>query len=85
MTRYIKSRWPAWLLALPVVLCAQARMAFAANQPISYNRDIRPILSDNCFFCHGPDAGKRKGKLRLDVREQALAREAFVPGKADES
>ncbi len=60
-------------------------MAFAANQPISYNRDIRPILSDNCFFCHGPDAGKRKGKLRLDMREQALAREAFVPGKADES
>src|SRR5205823_4369303 len=38
-----------------------------------------------CFFCHGPDEKKRKGKLRLDIREQALARNAFVPGQADKS
>ncbi len=56
-----------------------------AGQPISYNRDIRPLLSDKCFACHGPDAGKRKGKLRLDIREAALEREAFVPGKPQES
>lgn len=56
-----------------------------SKPPVSYNRDIRPILSDNCFFCYCPDAGKRKGKLRLDVREQAMEREALVPGKPDES
>lgn len=37
-----------------------------------YNRDIRPVLAENCFTCHGPDARQRKGNLRLDVRESAL-------------
>ena len=55
------------------------------STPISFNRDVRPILSDHCFTCHGPDAGKRKAKLRLDVREAALAKEAFVPGDPDGS
>ncbi|HEX3133003.1 MAG TPA: DUF1549 domain-containing protein, partial [Planctomycetota bacterium] len=54
-------------------------------EKLSYNRDVRPILSDTCFKCHGPDKGNRKGKLRLDDREAALAKEAFVPGKAAES
>jgi hypothetical protein len=40
--------------------------------PIQFNRDIRPILSDHCFSCHGPDVQKMKGGLRLDVREAAL-------------
>jgi hypothetical protein len=57
----------------------------AAAAELSYNRDIRPILSDNCFYCHGPDANHRKGKMRLDIREEALKKEAFVPGKAIES
>ena len=52
---------------------------------IEYNRDVRPILSDKCFLCHGPDAGSRKAKLRLDRREDALAKGAFVPGKPAES
>ena len=52
---------------------------------IEFNRDVRPILSDNCFYCHGNDASHRKAKLRLDVREDALKQEAFVPGKVDES
>lgn len=43
------------------------------EEKLQYNRDIRPILSDNCFKCHGPDAKARKAKLRLDVREEALA------------
>lgn len=56
----------------------------AAEKP-TYNRDIRPILSDKCFQCHGPDAGKRKGDLRLDIREEAIKAKAFVPGKPGES
>jgi hypothetical protein len=52
---------------------------------IVFNRDVRPILSENCFACHGPDAAHLKGKLRLDVREAALSREAFVPGQPRES
>lgn len=52
---------------------------------LDYNEDIRPILSENCFYCHGPDANKRKAKLRLDVREDALKHKAFVPGDADAS
>src|SRR5437773_4534559 len=62
-----------------------AGFAATSSDKISYNRDIRPVLSDNCFFCHGPDKNKRKGKLRLDVREEAIAKQAIVPGKPEES
>ena len=52
---------------------------------IEFNRDVRPILSDNCFYCHGNDPKHREGKLRLDIREEAIAKEAFVPGKGKDS
>jgi hypothetical protein len=47
------------------------RSAWAVDE-IRFNRDIRPLLSDRCFKCHGPDAGSRKGQLRLDRPEGAL-------------
>ena len=51
---------------------------------IRFNRDVRPILSENCFACHGQDAKHRKAKLRLDERKGALAERegvrAIVPG-----
>jgi hypothetical protein len=53
--------------------------------PINYNRDIRPILSDNCFHCHGNDKHKIKGKLLLNDRDAAIKRKAIVPGKPDDS
>jgi len=57
----------------------------AKAAPLSYNRDIRPILSENCFACHGPDKASREAKLRLDVREVALKKDAIVPGDPEES
>jgi hypothetical protein len=59
--------------------------AVRANDRIDFNRDIRPILSDKCFACHGPDTSKLKGKLRLDVRDLAIKKGAIVPGKPDQS
>lgn len=70
---------------LPSVLLCSALALPALADKLQYNRDIRPILSDNCFRCHGPDKAIRKAKLRLDQREVALEREAFIPGKANES
>jgi hypothetical protein len=71
---------------LPIyVLClcaAQLTGALAARE-IDFNRDIRPILSQNCFACHGPDAHDRKAKLRLDT--EAGSRDALTPGKPGES
>ncbi|MFP6885965.1 MAG: c-type cytochrome domain-containing protein, partial [Opitutales bacterium] len=60
-----------------------------ADDGILFNRDVRPILADNCFACHGRDAKKRKAKLRLDQSEGALAERdgvrAIVPGNLEQS
>jgi len=52
---------------------------FAADLP-TYNRDVRPILNDACFSCHGPDSASRKADLRIDQREAAISMQALVPG-----
>lgn len=62
----------------------------AATPAIDFNREIRPLLSDHCFACHGPDAARVKGGLQLDSRDAALrpaksGKPALVPGRPDES
>jgi hypothetical protein len=69
-------------LFLPLALAAGAARA---AEPVDFARDVRPILSGRCFVCHGPDARARKADLRLDVRAEAVAAKAVVPGKAGES
>jgi cytochrome c553 len=52
---------------------------------VEYNRDIRPILSDMCFACHGFDSAARKADLKLHLRDAAIEKKAIVPGQPDES
>src|SRR6266550_9623438 len=62
----------------------------AATASIDFNREVRPLLSENCFKCHGPDDGSRKAKLRFDLRDEALkpaksGKSAIVLGAPDKS
>ena len=72
--------------------CKRANSIAGQSDSIDFNLHIRPILSDRCFKCHGPDANKRKANLRLDIRENALAAlkdnpeaHVIVPGEASAS
>jgi hypothetical protein len=90
---------PAWKAiaarALGAWLCLTGGfLSWAGDSPaaarIDFNRDIRPILSENCYACHGPDKAKRKAGLRLDLKDEALRKLesgdfAIVPGQPDQS
>jgi hypothetical protein len=70
--------------------CLGSVAVASAAAKVDFNREIRPLLSDNCFACHGPDTQKMKGGLRLDLREAALkpaksGKVALVPGKPQDS
>ena len=67
-----------------------AQQPTPASGHIDFDRDIRPILSDKCFACHGPDAANNKSKLRFDTEAHAFAdlgngRRAIVPGDPKQS
>lgn len=79
------------LVAIVISLCTLAAYSAPAEEQkqapakLQFNRDIRPILSEHCYACHGPDKNKRKGKFRLDERDGALSKKAIVPGKSADS
>ncbi len=85
------------IMAVCVIILSQActntdNKGDAIPKTISYNFDVRPILSDKCFACHGPDGNKRQASLRLDIADSAYlplketkGAFAIVPGKPEES
>src|SRR5579883_1684102 len=78
------------LLHAPALLVLGLITAGAASGEVSFNRDIRPIMADTCFRCHGPDKNARMMGLRLDIREEATrplrdGRVPIVPGDPEKS
>ncbi len=82
-------RWTPWWLACAVVLFPTVALAGNGPATVDFNRQIRPILSETCYQCHGPDVNKRKANLRLDQRDglfqSAGGTTIVAPGKPDES
>jgi hypothetical protein len=68
-----------------LALYGSVAVTSAADEPINFNRDVRPILSDKCFACHGPDLKHRKAGLRLDVEKDAIDAGVIEPGKPAKS
>ncbi len=71
-----------------LIFLAFPALVTAESAKLKYNRDVRPILNEKCFHCHGTDASHRKGDLRLDLRENAIKPAksgdiAIVPGKVE--
>jgi hypothetical protein len=80
---------PGWALGALIAVFSLVAGATQAEEPLDFNRDVRPILSQNCFFCHGQDDARREAGLRLDTSTGASAdlggRVAVAPGNPEAS
>ncbi|MFO0818998.1 MAG: PSD1 and planctomycete cytochrome C domain-containing protein [Pirellulales bacterium] len=81
--------WMVWWFCGPGAVVESRGESPLAPATLEFNRDIRPLLADNCFACHGPDKNKREADLRLDTQDGLFRRgdsgANIVPGKPDES
>jgi hypothetical protein len=87
MTRY-GDGWATVGAVASAVLAASLCLASPPRtvpKPLGFNREIRPILAESCFTCHGPDRATRQANLRLDRSDDALVRAILVPGKPEKS
>lgn len=91
-----KARWGFWVLDAPESAIWRQALTLAVAllflngqrlqaQAIDFNRDVLPILTENCFACHGPDEGAREAGLRLDDRQVLIDMDVIVPGRPKES
>src|SRR5436190_8238651 len=86
----LRPQFCALIAFLGVAACADLAPAQTAKPAVDFNHDIRPILSENCYKCHGPDDAARKARMRLDIRSQALkpaksGEFPIVPGSPEKS
>ena len=92
-SRSVPVSWMRAVLVVPLLAVWAGSEVARAGEPakppvgslIEYNRDVRPILAENCFRCHGPDSASRKADLRLDRRQVAVDSGAIAPGDVDAS
>ncbi|QDT97138.1 PSD1 and planctomycete cytochrome C domain-containing protein [Gimesia aquarii] len=89
--RFVSSQsWTVWLAIVATVMMVLIQDRSSIAQEVRYNRDVLPILAENCFTCHGFDKTKREAGLRLDSEKGALATlesgsRAIIPGKTGQS
>src|SRR5256885_10677270 len=79
----MNTRTPILFACLNLLAAVQVASA-ATRPPVSYGRDISPILSDKCYRCHGPDAAARQAELRL-AKSDGLSKKVVVEGQTDKS